>query len=148
MRKFGFSIFEVFGPDPPFIYTTTMSITFLIRKVFMDLLIFHRFQRQGGNKEKMQKLIFFIKIPKIYKTLLTFLFHRYNVILFQILPCIEDDVGSDIEIDTDIDKVLNIDDMTVANQIDFKTLSTCKHFAIAFMIRIGNMVSSYTEGDI
>ena len=35
--------------------------------------------------------------------------------------------------------------MAVANQIDFKTLSTCKDFAIAFMSRIGNMVSRYTE---
>ena len=96
----------------------------------------------------MQKLTFFVKIPKIYKILLTFLLHRYKVILFQILPCIEDDVESDIEIDTDTDKVLIIDGMTVANQIDFKTLSTCKNFAIAFLIRIGNMVFSYTEGDI
>ena len=35
--------------------------------------------------------------------------------------------------------------MTVANQIDFKTLNTCKDFAIAFMSSIGNMVSRYTE---
>ena len=35
--------------------------------------------------------------------------------------------------------------MTVANQIDFKTLNTCKDFAIAFMSRIGDMVSRYTE---
>ena len=35
--------------------------------------------------------------------------------------------------------------MAVANQIDFKTLSTCKDFAMAFMSRIGNMVSRYTE---
>ena len=35
--------------------------------------------------------------------------------------------------------------MTVANQIDFKTLNTCKDFAIAFMSCIGNMVSRYTE---
>ena len=33
----------------------------------------------------------------------------------------------------------------MANQIDFKTLNTCKDFAIAFMSRIGNMVSRYTE---
>ena len=33
----------------------------------------------------------------------------------------------------------------MANQIDFKTLSKCKDFAIAFMSRIGNMVSCYTE---
>ena len=57
----------------------------------------------------------------------------------------EDDVESDIEIDTDTDKVLIIDDMAVANQTDFKTLSTCKDFAMAFMSRIGNMVSRYTE---
>ena len=31
--------------------------------------------------------------------------------------------------------------MTVANQIDFKTLSKCKDFPMAFMSRIGNMVS-------
>ena len=35
--------------------------------------------------------------------------------------------------------------MTVANQIDSKTLSTCKDFGIAFMSRIGNMVSFYTK---
>ena len=35
--------------------------------------------------------------------------------------------------------------MVVANQIDFKTHSTCKDFARAFMSRIGNMVSRYTE---
>ena len=35
--------------------------------------------------------------------------------------------------------------MAVANQIDFKTLSTCKDFAIPFMSSIGNMVSRYTE---
>ena len=31
--------------------------------------------------------------------------------------------------------------MTVANQIDFKTLSKCKDFPMALMSRIGNMVS-------
>ena len=35
--------------------------------------------------------------------------------------------------------------MAVANQIDFKTLSTCKDFAIPFMSSIRNMVSRYTE---
>ena len=35
--------------------------------------------------------------------------------------------------------------MAVANQIDFKTLSTCKDFRMAFMSRIGNIVSRYTE---
>ena len=35
--------------------------------------------------------------------------------------------------------------MTVANQIDSKTLSTCKDFGIAFMSRIGNMVFFYTK---
>ena len=35
--------------------------------------------------------------------------------------------------------------MAVANQIDFKTLSTCKYFSMAFMSCIGNMVSRYTE---
>ena len=35
--------------------------------------------------------------------------------------------------------------MAVANQIDFKTLSTCKNFAITFVSRIGNMISRYTE---
>ena len=35
--------------------------------------------------------------------------------------------------------------MAVANQIDFKTLSTCKDFAMAFVSRIKNMVSRYTE---
>ena len=35
--------------------------------------------------------------------------------------------------------------MAVAIQDDFKTLSTCKDFAMAFMSRIGNMVSRYTE---
>ena len=35
--------------------------------------------------------------------------------------------------------------MAVANQIDFKTISTCKDFAIAFLSHIGNMVSRCTE---
>ena len=35
--------------------------------------------------------------------------------------------------------------MALTNQIDFKTLSTCKNFVMAFMSRIGNMVSRYTE---
>ena len=48
---------------------------------------------------------------------------------------------SDIEIDTDTDK----DGMAVTNQIYFKILSTCKNFAMAFMSRIGNMVSRHTE---
>ena len=50
-------------------------------------------------------------------------------------------VESDIEIDTDTDK----DGMAVTNQIYFKILSTCKNFAMAFMSRIGNMVSRHTE---
>ena len=54
-------------------------------------------------------------------------------------------VESDIEIDTDTDKVLIIDGMAVTNQIYFKILSTCKNFAMAFMSRIGNMVSRHTE---
>ena len=57
----------------------------------------------------------------------------------------EDDVESDIEIDTDTDKVLIIDGIVVANQIDFKTHSTCKDFARAFMSRIGNLVSRFAE---
>ena len=35
--------------------------------------------------------------------------------------------------------------MTVANQIDSKTLSACKDSGIAFMSHIGNMVSCYTK---
>ena len=35
--------------------------------------------------------------------------------------------------------------MAVANQINFKTLSTCKDFAMGFMSRTGNMVSRYAE---
>ena len=92
----------------------------------------------------MQKLIFVVKIPKIYKILSTLL-NKYKVNLFQILHCIKDDVESDIETDTDTDKVLIINGIAVANQIDFKTLSTGEDFAMAFMSRIGNMVSRYTE---
>ena len=47
--------------------------------------------------------------------------------------------------DTDTDKVLIIDGMAVVNQMAFKTLSTCKDFAMAFMSRIEKMVSRYTE---
>ena len=67
------------------------------------------------------------------------------LILFLILHCIEDYVESYIEIDTNTNKVLITDGMTVANQIDSKTLSTCKDFGIAFMSHIGNMVSCYTK---
>ena len=67
------------------------------------------------------------------------------LILFLILHCIEDYVESYIEIDTNTNKVLIIDGMTVANQIDSKTLSTCQDFEIAFMSRIGKMVSCYTK---
>ena len=67
------------------------------------------------------------------------------LILFFILHCIEDYVESYIEIDTNTNKVLIIDGMTVANQTDSKTLSTCQDFEIAFMSRIGNMVSCYTK---
>ena len=67
------------------------------------------------------------------------------LILFLILHCIEDYVESYIEIDTNTNKLLITDGMTVANQTDSKTLSTCQDFEIAFMSRIGNMVSCYTK---
>ena len=93
----------------------------------------------------MQKLNFFYQDPQNLQNLSAFLLHIYMVILFQILHCIEDYVESYIEIDTNTNKVLIIDGMTVANQTDSKTLSTCQDFEIAFMSRIGNMVSCYTK---
>ena len=102
-------------------------------------------ETRGGYNEKMLKLIFFYEDRQNLQNLSTFLLHRYMLILFLILHCIEDYVESYIEIYTNTNEVLIIDGMTVANQIDSKTLSTCQDFEIAFMRRIGNMVSCYTK---